>query len=452
MRYFFRVLCLLLVCAFLLSLAALGVGASSFEEGLPDLRMAKNVYFENIDTKTVIVAKDAHSKISPASTVKILTGLIAIEHFEKNPDEMLSVSDKIPTSYSGSYLGLLPGDEIRAIDLIYATVCGGYNDAAYALACAVSGTPAEFVKLMNKRLEALGAKDTFYTNPTGMDDEKMHTTLADTAKIAKAAAANETYMEVSSAVARKVSYISQNTVEEFTVNNRNSLISAHYAAGYTNLHASGLISGMTDAGGYCVATQVKIKDASYICIVMGGFKNEASIGSFEIANSLIQYAKTSLGFTKVMDKETKICEIPIEMTLSNSSSKEETVKIAACVKDDVLLFLPRGADLQNEVSYKYYLYSDTLTAPVLSGARVGGVDFFYKGELIATAPLVLSEDADANGFLLKMQSFKSAVFSRTALISLILFCALLPLYFTIEHKAKSRRSKKAFKITSSRRL
>jgi D-alanyl-D-alanine carboxypeptidase (penicillin-binding protein 5/6) len=236
----------------------LTVGASSFDEGLPDMKMAKNVYFENIDTKTVIVAKDAEVKIPPASTVKILTGLIALEHFEKDPEQIVTVSDKIPSSYSGSYLGLLPGDEIRVIDLIYATVCGGYNDAAYALACAVSGTSDAFVKLMNKRLSELGAKNTYYTNPTGMDDEKMYTTLKDTARIAKTAAQNEAYMQISSAVARKISYVSKNTVEEFTVNNRNSLISAHYAAGYTNLHASGLIAGMTDEGGYCVATQARI--------------------------------------------------------------------------------------------------------------------------------------------------------------------------------------------------
>ena len=452
MKYFLRVSCLLLVFSFLLSCITINVGASPFDEGLPDVSMAKNVYFENTDTRTVILSKDAHAKIAPASTVKILTGLIAIEHFEKDPEKIISVSEKIPTSYNGAYIGLMPKDEIRAIDLIYATVCGGYNDAAYALACAISGTTAEFVKLMNERLSELGAKNTIYTNPSGIDDVGMYTTLADTARIVKAASENETYMEISSAVARKISYKSGGATEDMTINNRNSLISAHYAAGYTNLHADGIIAGMTDAGGYCVATKAKIGNASYICIVMGASIVNDKIGSFEIANALIQYAKSSLGFTKVMEKGTEICELPIEMTLSKSSSKEDEVKIKACLADDALLFLPRTADLENELSYKYYLYTDTLTAPVLAGERVGGVDFFYRGELIATVPLVIAEDADANGFLLKMNSFKNAIFSRTTVISLILFLALLPLYFVLENKIKSRRSKKAFKITSSRKL
>ena len=153
-----------------------------------------------------------------------------------------------------------------------------------------------------------------------------------------------------------------------------------------------------------------------------------------------------------MDKGTSICKIPIEMTLSNSSSKEDVAKISACIDSDVLLFLPLGADLQNDLSYKYYLYSDTLTAPVTKGERVGGVDFFYRGELIDTIPLVVAEDTEANAFLLKMQNFKDIIFSRTTIISLVLFCAILPIYLFLESKITSRRSRKAFKITNSRKL
>ncbi len=453
MRYYYlRFFCLLFALIFLFFAYPTSASASSFDDSLPDVSAAKNVYFENLDTGTVILSKDPHSKIAPASTVKMLTGLIAAEHFAKDPEQVISVSSKLPTHYDGAYMGLMPKDEIRAIDLIYATVCGGYNDAAYALALAISGSSAEFVKLMNERISALGATNTHYTNPSGIDDEKMYTTLSDTVRLAKAASENEAYMSASSAVSHKISYKRDGITEELTIRNRNSLISTHYALGYTNPYACGLIAGMTDAGGYCVATKAKIGSASYICIVMGASADGSRIGSFEIANSLIQYAKASLGFTKVMEKGTEICKIPIEFSLSKASSEEESAKVSACVKDDVLLFLPKGVDIHEELSYKYYLYTEKLNAPVFEGDRVGGVDFFYRGELIGSAPLVLSEDADANEFLLRMQNFRSAIFSRTTLLSLILFSALLPLYIFIERRIMSRRSKRALKITSSRKL
>lgn len=450
--FYLRILCLLLVLTFLFALFPIGAAASSFEESLPDVSAAKNVYFENLETGRVIASKNSSEKIAPASTVKILTGLLAIEHFKDDTERIVTVSDKIPRTYDGAYMGLMPGNEILAIDLIYATVCGGYNDAAYALACEISGTPEAFVRLMNSRLLELGATSTYYTNPAGIDDEQMYTTLGDTARLARAAAQNETYMTVSSTVARKISYKSGGAVEELTIHNRNSLIGTHYAMDYVNRYAEGLIAGMTDAGGYCVATKAEIGDASYLCIVMGATKEGARIGSFEIANSLIRYAKSSLGFTKVMEKGTKICEIPIELSLSKSSEKQSVVTVSACIAEDVMLFLPKGIDVASELSYEYYLYSDTLSAPVLSGDRVGGVDFFYRGELIESAPLVIAEDVEANDFLVNMQRFKRAIFSRTTLLSLILFSLLFPFYIFIERSVKSRRSKKSFKITSSRRL
>ena len=185
---------------------------------------------------------------------------------------------------------------------------------------------------------------------------------------------------------------------------------------------------------------------------MGATRTDSGIGSFEIANSLIQYAKTSLGFIKVMEKGTKICDIPIEFALSKSSEEEEVVKVSAHIPEDVLLFLPKGVNTDEELSYKYYLYSDTLSAPVLAGERVGGVDFFYRGELIGSSPLVVSVDIDANEFLLKMQVFRDAVFGRTTLLSLFLFCVLLPTYIFIERRIAKRRAKRTFKITSSRKL
>ena len=209
---------------------------------------------------------------------------------------------------------------------------------------------------------------------------------------------------------------------------------------------------MTDEGGYCVATKATIGNASYLCIVMGAVKQGTKICSFEIANALIKYAKASLGFTKVMEKGALICEIPIDMALSKASTKETNPTVRACIAEDVVLFLPKDTDPQTEISYKYYLYSDSLTAPIASGERVGSVDFFYNGELIQTVPLILGEDAEANEFLLKMQKFKGAVFSRTTLISIVLFCIILAFYLSCEKKAMRRRAKKSFKITNSKKL
>ncbi len=449
---YLRFICLLLVLLSLFYTTLPTASASSFDEGLPDTSMAKNVYLANLDTGTVILSKDTNSRIAPASTVKILTGLIAIEHFQKNINATVTVPSNISTHKEGSSMGLMPNDQISAIDLIYATVCGGYNDAAYALAYDVSGSPEAFVKLMNEKMRELGAKDTHYTNPSGMDDEGMYTTLSDTVKLVKAATNNELYMEISSAMAHKGSILRDGASISFTANNKNSLISGYYAMGYTNPSASGVIAGMTDNGGYCVATKLDIAKSSYICVVMGASATETTIGSYATVNALASHIRQSFSLIKVMNAKTRICKIPIEFALTEQKDKETSGTLDVTLAEDVYLLLPNTVDIENELSYKHYLYTDKLTAPVFAGDRVGSVDFYYNGKLIYTAPLVVSEDAVANKFLLGIEHFKDIIWSRTALISVFLFCVAFPLYLHFEKKSAKRRSKKILKISNSRKL
>ncbi|MBO5682846.1 MAG: D-alanyl-D-alanine carboxypeptidase [Clostridia bacterium] len=447
-----RFVCLLLVLLSVFYIALPSASASSFDDGLPDTGMAKNVYLASLDTGLVIMSKDATTRIAPASTVKILTGLIALEHFGENINTTVTVSSSISSHKVGSCMGLMPSDQVSALDLIYATVCGGYNDAAYALAYAISGSPDAFVKLMNEKMRALGAKETLYTNPSGIDDEAMYTTLSDTVKLVKAAINNELYMEISSAIAHKGNILRDGNNISFTANNKNSLISGYYAMGYTNPSASGVIAGMTDSGGYCVATKLDIGKCSYICVVMGASATETTIGSYATVNTLTAHIRQSFSLTKVMDVGDRICQIPTEFALTAQKDKEAGGKLDVKLGEDVYLLLPNNVDLESELSYKYYLYSETLTAPIFAGERVGSIDFYYNGELIYTAPLIVSEDVAANKVLLGIEHLKEVIWSRTALISVILFAAILPLYLHLERKAARRRSQKILKISSSRKL
>lgn len=436
---FLRVICLLLSCIFFFSSLSFGVSASIFSEGLPSVERAQSVYFANLDTGRVIIRKDTEKKIAPASTVKIMTGLLAAEAFENKRDTLIMISAEMLSDTVGARVGLKVGEVISAEDLIYAAICGGYNDAAYALAVAVSGSTEKFVELMNQRAKKLEARDTHYTNPTGWDDPKMYTTLTDTVLIARAAIENDFYMTVSSAVSKKITV--RNTDTEITVNNRNALISSHYAQGYANKYAKGLIAGMTDMGGHSVVTKAVIGEASYLCIVMGAEQEEQNIYSFAIADNLIHYARRSLGFVKVASKGDLICKIPTESSMLPANSADGSFSVSAVLNEDVMAYMPLSVD-PNTVTYKYYLYSDTLKAPLDAGQRVGSVDFYYNGEIIATAPLCVSEDIPANEFLLFVEDVRNIITSRVFIVSLISFILLSGVYFLfLDRKINRKKSK-----------
>ena len=438
---FKRVFCLLFVLLILIPHLTANTHASDFAEALPDIPGAKNVYFENLDSGQIIVNKAQEEKIAPASTAKIMTGLLAIEFFEGKTDTVITVESSMLSETRGTSMRLGSGDKLTALDLIYGTICGGYNDAALVLAHAVSGNSQNFVKLMNEKALQLGAKNTVYTNPMGWDDDDMSTTLSDTVLIAKAAQKNELYMEISSAVSHKVKF--RNGKEDFTVHNRNSLISSYYVQGYTNKYVSGLISGVTDNGGYCVATNITIDQASYICVVMGAIETDGVIHSFEAVNLLTSYAKRNLGFVTVAEEKTAVCDIPVDFALVDSSKDKNNRTVKAVLDADVKAFLPLNVDLSSEITYKYCLYSDRFTAPIDAGERVGGLDIYYKGELVATAPLVIEKDVAVNEITLGLNKLKGFIFGRAALISVISFVIIFIAWFLLfDRKTRRKKTKK----------
>ena len=433
-----RITCLLLVLFLIIPSLAANASASAYSDGLPDLSGAESVYFANLDSGKLLAKKDAGGRIAPASTVKIMTGLIAIEHFKDSPDSLVTVTDAMLSAASGTSMRLAAGDVLTAYDLIYGVLCGGFNDAAHVLAHAVSGSAGAFVKLMNDTAKELGMTDTNYVNPTGYDSSAAYTTLNDVVILAKNAAENETYIEISSAPSKRVSF--ENGKEDFLMNNRNALISSYYAYGYVSRYANGIIAGMTDLGGYCVITAPKINDASYLCIVMGAGEQDGNILSFDIAYKLISYAQSNLGFLSLMDAETKICELPVDFALEGSDDDGE-YKVSVYTAAEAKAFLPIYTDTESEITYKYYLYSERLTAPLTSDTWVGGIDFYFEGEIVATVPLVVGKDVDANTFAISMDKAKKFITSRTFIISAVSFAVLFGIWFYFfDYKARRRKA------------
>jgi len=428
----------LLIIFLLVALSPFSANASAYSEGLPDLSAAKTVYLENLETGKVIVRKESGGSIAPASTVKLMTAMLALEHFKGKEETVIEITELMLGGTAGTSMELTAGDRLTALDLIYATLCGGFNDAAYALAFSVGGSINGFVKLMNEKAKALGAVDTVYANPTGYDTAAAATTLRDTVIIAKAASETERLMEISSALSWKISFL--NGREPFTVHNRNGLIGPHYFNGYVNYNANGMISGNTDLGGWSVVTKFTTKNASYLCIVMGATEENGVINSYKIANELSDFVRTSLGIVTVMEKGAHVCDVDIKFALSESSSETLTT-VSACLGEDATLFIPNGIS-EGELTRKYYLYAEVLEAPVFEGDRIGGVDFYYNGELLKTVPLVIGEDVKANDILISLNEIRSEILSRTTAISLVLFIILTAVWFVFFDKRKKRRSAK----------
>ena len=147
----------------------------------------------DLSASSPVYERAADEQIYPASTTKMLTCLLALEH--ASLDTEITVGEEIrgffetkkgyTTGPSGSSLmGLVVGETVTLRDLLYGLMLTSGNDAADAIAVAIGGTIQDFVNMMNKRVKDLGLKNTSFKNPHGLTASGHYTTASDLALIA----------------------------------------------------------------------------------------------------------------------------------------------------------------------------------------------------------------------------------------------------------------------------
>ncbi|MBI2600091.1 D-alanyl-D-alanine carboxypeptidase [Candidatus Daviesbacteria bacterium] len=124
-----------------------------------------------IDTKRgeILYSKNIHQRLPIASLVKVMTVLIALEH--KNLEDQFTVSKEAAEMEPDKML-LIEGEKLTLKELLDGIFLISANDAAEVLAEGTTGNREEFIKLMNDRAKQLGIADTFFANPTGLDEDE----------------------------------------------------------------------------------------------------------------------------------------------------------------------------------------------------------------------------------------------------------------------------------------
>ena len=156
-----------------------------------------------IDAKSgkILYEKNAHTRKGMASTTKIMTALVALEN---SPLDRIVTVDPRACGVEGSSVYLFENEKISMESLLYALMLQSANDAAEAIAYAVSGSMEAFVGLMNQKATELGLTATHFDNPHGLDGETHYTTAYELARIAAEALENEVFAEIVSTVKKTI--------------------------------------------------------------------------------------------------------------------------------------------------------------------------------------------------------------------------------------------------------
>lgn len=191
-----------------------------FAEGmpLPSLTARSAVIVRNIDG-AILYGKAPLSRLPPASTAKVMTVLIALETLDMGKEVRISskAANTEPTK-----LWLAEGEIYAGRDLIKAALINSANDAAVAIAEAVSGTEEKFARVMNKKAAELNMKDTFFTNATGLPDEREpYTTVYDLTILMREAGKNSLFVKIANL---KEAAIEGTNGRKFYLKNHNKML------------------------------------------------------------------------------------------------------------------------------------------------------------------------------------------------------------------------------------
>lgn len=225
-----------------------------------------------------LYSKNEREQAYPASTTKILTGLLALELGK--PDELVTVGEEVaPEDPEESRAGLRPGQRLKLFDLVEAALLPSGNDAARSIAVYIgrkaAGNPklgvreaqVEFVKLMNKRAKKAGATHSNFVNATGLHDRKHYSTAQDLALIAKEAMNNKLFRQaVQPASYTAAVQTSASPSAKLQLTNTNLLLQPGGANYFKD--ATGIKTGFTDQAGYCLVSSASRDGRQVIVVVL----------------------------------------------------------------------------------------------------------------------------------------------------------------------------------------
>lgn len=312
----------------------------------------------------VLFEQNGDQKMPMASTTKIVTAILAIEHF---PDlsEPVTVADQA-VGIEGTSVYLQKGEQLTVKELLYGLMLASGNDAAMALALAVCPTVEDFVGKMNELAALVGATNTHFDNPHGLDSKTHYTTASDLAKLTAYALKNDDFKEIVSTKFMQIT--GSDHSGERHLRNKNKLL-------FTQENNIGVKTGFTDLAGRCLVNAVEQEDMQIITVVL-------NCGPmFEEARSLTNLALRIYKMKEFVKPYNYVGTTTVENGAKNSINivSIQGYKIPIKQEDE-----PRY-----EVSYDI---PQTLQAPIYKDDELGAVKVTFDGETIYEEKLISMED------------------------------------------------------------
>ena len=382
---------------------------------------ATSAVLMDADTGRVLYGKAENEPMAMASTTKIMTCIMVLEHVE-DLSEMLTVS-AYASSMPKVKLYIKAGEQYQVKDLLYSLMLESHNDAAVALAEHIGKqyleealkskdtseftreeskqAVAAFAKLMNEKAVELGCEDTWFITPNGLDDtetvtledgstveKEHHTTAAELARIMSYCIMESPKKDVFLEITRTPSHSFTENGRSFSCNNHNAFLSMMDGA------LSGK-TGFTNKAGYCYVGSLQRDGRTFVVALLAcGWPNNKGY-KWSDTKELMTYGLEHYYLRSLTAGKEQFCEESLKPILVNGGRTKVLGEKAYVEVEKALggkgreqLLLREEEQVTVEIKLK-----KELTAPVEEGTVIGNVyyavdDVVYRIEDIVTAEAV----------------------------------------------------------------
>jgi D-alanyl-D-alanine carboxypeptidase (penicillin-binding protein 5/6) len=360
----------------------------------PDIVSPEAIVIE-AQSGDVAYAKDPDGRRPIASTTKLMTALLTLEHGGLKDTVTVPRYRAAPGE---SVIGLIKGEQITEADLLRGLLVYSANDAAVALATQVAGNVPSFVRMMNRRAEELGLTNTHYANPIGLDAVGNYSSARDLASLTLALRKHRFFRRT----VNTNSLTLTTGAHPRTLVNRNTLL-ANYPwidgvkTGYTSQAGNVLVSSGTKRGVHLVS--VVIGAASKLA------RNDESLRLLDYAFPKFRLSRAIVAGDRVgtvpIDNRPG-AELPVVASRSVARVKRRTERFAF------------HADLPKRVA-----------GPIHRGEKIGQLAVLLHGRTVASIPLTAALEIPRASAARRTQDFLTRPWTLIVLGVILVLAAML---------------------------
>jgi D-alanyl-D-alanine carboxypeptidase (penicillin-binding protein 5/6) len=239
----------------ILTIALLGSSLPAQSAQLPVIN-AHSAVLMDAATGKILFRKNFQDIMAPASTTKIMTAILTLERLSLGKKVRIS---KNGATSEGTSVNLVCGEQKTVRELLYGAMLVSGNDAAVALAEAVSGSESTFTRLMTDKAKQLGMTNTRFKNASGLPEIGHYSTAYDLARLTRYAMKNRNFAAIVDTKYKNISGSRPGAVRK--LQNHNKLL-------WKYPYATGVKTGYTINAGGCLVSSATHNKKTLIVVVL----------------------------------------------------------------------------------------------------------------------------------------------------------------------------------------